>query len=116
MPGPVAGLVVPPDQRLALAPRLAFEIGRGPVVQDPPVEGPRPAPFRCDPALLGTRLAAGGLVPPARPPTPREPEAPPRGPVHLSLRGGGPPPPPPTPPLDPRPRRPRPTPRPPPPP
>src|SRR4030095_5004622 len=60
--GPLAGLLVPPDVALALRPGLAVGVGRGPVVEDPPVGRPGPAPLGRDRPLLAGRLAAGGLV------------------------------------------------------
>src|SRR6185437_15273938 len=62
VPGPRGLLFVPPDQGLALAPRLALGVGRGAVVDDAPVGGPGPAPLVRDPVLLLARLAAGRLV------------------------------------------------------
>src|SRR5437879_4284391 len=55
--GPLGLVLVPPHQRLALAPRLALGVGGGAVVQDPPVGRPCPAPLLRDPVLLAGRLA-----------------------------------------------------------
>ena len=60
--GPAAGLLVPPDVLLPLAPRLALGVGRGTVVEDPAVQRPRPAPLGGHRVLLLARLAPGGLV------------------------------------------------------
>src|SRR6266702_6056064 len=65
MPGPPLLSEIPPDQGLALAPRLAIRVGRGPVVEDPPVGRPGPAPFRGHPVLLAAGLTPGRLVDPA---------------------------------------------------
>ena len=65
VPGPLsclAGIRVPPDVGLALAPRLAVRVGGGPVVEHPPVGWPGPSPLRRDPGLLGPGLAPGSLV------------------------------------------------------
>ena len=82
-------LLVPPDQRLALAPRLAVGVGRGAVVQDPPVGRPGPAPLRRDPALLGSRLAPRGLVHAVGADAAVDPAAAGRGAVGLELGVGG---------------------------
>src|SRR5690606_20781283 len=60
--GPAPLLRVPPDVRLARAPRPPGRVGGGPVVEDAPVGRPRPPPLRRHPGLLRTRPAAGRLV------------------------------------------------------
>ena len=60
VPFPLLG--IPPGVALALRPRVPLGIGRGAVVEDARVQGPRPTPLRGDPVLLGVRLAARGLV------------------------------------------------------
>src|SRR5439155_6109626 len=53
---------VPPDQLLALRPRLALGIRRGAVVENPAVQRPGPAPLLRDPVLLLAGHLARGLV------------------------------------------------------
>src|SRR5205085_8576643 len=53
---------VPPDVLLALRPRLPLRVGRRAVVEDPPVQRPRPGPLGSDPALLLARVLARRLV------------------------------------------------------
>ena len=89
VPGPLALVRVPPDQRLALAPRLAVGVGRGAVVQDPPVGRPGPAPLRRHPALLGSRLAPRRLVHAVGPDPAVDPAAAGGRSVVLELRVGG---------------------------
>src|SRR6202044_3906345 len=45
---PLLLVLIPPDVTLALRPRFTVRIGAGPVVEDPPVRGPRPRPLRRD--------------------------------------------------------------------
>ena len=58
--------LVPPDVGLGRAPRAALRVGRGPVVQDPPVGRPGPAPLRRHPGLHRPGHPPRGLVHPAR--------------------------------------------------
>src|SRR5207248_1157981 len=51
-----------PHVALALRPRIALGIRRGPVVDDPGVLRPRPSPFARDPVLLGMGLLSSRLV------------------------------------------------------
>src|SRR5699024_9171581 len=62
VPGPRAGVLVPPHQLLALAPGPSLRIRRGAVVEDPAVGGPGPAPVGGDLVLLLSGRAAPGLV------------------------------------------------------
>ena len=89
VPGPLAGLGVPPHQCLALAPGLAVGVGGGPVVQHPPVRRPGPAPLVRHPVLLAARLAAGGLVDPVGVDPAVDPAAGRRRAVVLQLGVGG---------------------------
>jgi hypothetical protein len=59
---PAPLLLVPPDPFLPLAPWFAVRVGRRPVVQDPPVGRPRPAPLRLAPSLAALGHAVGGVV------------------------------------------------------
>src|SRR5699024_6639694 len=86
--GPAAGLLVPPHELLALAPGPAPGVGRGAVVEDPPVGGPGPAPVRGDLALLRAGAAAPGLVDPVRVDAGVDPAAAAGGAVVLHLREG----------------------------
>src|SRR4029079_8054120 len=45
-------VLIPPDEPLALRPRLALGVGGGAVVEDAPVRGPGPRPVRGHPTLL----------------------------------------------------------------
>ena len=62
MAGPLAVFGVPPDEGLALAPGAALWVGRGAVVQHPPIQRPGPAPLPAVRPLLQPGLAAPGLV------------------------------------------------------
>src|SRR5699024_8147218 len=86
--GPAAGLLVPPHELLALAPGPAPGVGRGAVVEDPPVGGPGPAPVRGGLALLRAGAAAPGLVDPVRVDAGVDPAAAAGGAVVLHLREG----------------------------
>src|SRR4051812_13015027 len=46
---PLSAVAVPPDQSLALAPRLTVGVCGGPVVKDPAIRGPGPTPLRAEP-------------------------------------------------------------------
>src|SRR5205085_5594511 len=59
---PLALLRLPPDELLALRPRLAVRIGGGAVVEDAAVVRPRPGPFLGHPVLLASGLSPRGLV------------------------------------------------------
>ena len=59
---PASLRLVPPDVLLPFAPRFAVRVGRRPVVEDPPVGRPRPAPFRLAPPLAAVRHAVGRVV------------------------------------------------------
>src|SRR3954452_16058133 len=61
---PLALLVIPPDELLALRPRTALRVGGSAVVEDAAVVGPRPGPLGRDVVLLPVGLLAGGLVDP----------------------------------------------------
>src|SRR5262249_56052343 len=55
---------VPPDQLLPLAPRLPRRVGRGPVVEDPPVGRPGESPPMAEVVLgLGLLPAQGQVLP-----------------------------------------------------
>src|SRR3954469_14071895 len=62
MTGPLTGVFVPPDVRLALAPRVALRVRRRAVVDDATVCRPCPSPLRRDPGLLAPGFAPVGLV------------------------------------------------------
>ena len=62
VPGPASLLLVPPDVAFPLRPRLAGRVGRGAVVEDATVRGPRPRPLERHPALLPVRRATGRAV------------------------------------------------------
>src|SRR3954453_586905 len=62
MAGPRRLLLVPPDEGLPGAPRLAVRISRCAVVEDAAVGRPPPPPLVRDPVLLLRRLPARGLV------------------------------------------------------
>src|SRR5207237_3317015 len=55
-------LLVPPHILLALRPRLAFGVGRRPVVEESTVHGPRPGPLGRHPVLLPVGCAPRRLV------------------------------------------------------
>jgi hypothetical protein len=59
---PAALLLVPPDPFLPFAPWLAVQVGRRPVVQDPPVGRPRPAPLRLAPSRAAVGHPVGRVV------------------------------------------------------
>src|SRR5207248_7510506 len=62
--GPLALLGIPPDELLALGPRLPVGIGGRAIVEEAAVRRPRPRPFGRDVALLPVWLAPRGLVDP----------------------------------------------------
>ncbi len=63
---PATLLLVPPDVLLPLAPGFARRVGRRPVVEDPPVGRPGPAPLRLAPSLAAVRHPVGRVVHAAR--------------------------------------------------
>src|SRR5438093_2933647 len=85
-PRPLAVLLVPPDVLLPLRPRLPVGIGRGAVVEDPPVCGPRPGPLGRDVALLPVGLLPRGLVDPVLEAAAIDPTATERRAVRVELR------------------------------
>src|SRR5690348_13543107 len=61
----IVGAGIPPDQLLALGPRVAVRIGGGAVVEDAPVRRPGEAPARVIGVLAGgVAVAAGGQIHP----------------------------------------------------
>ncbi len=83
--GPLAGLGVPPDVGLALAPRPSLGVGGRAVVEHASVGRPRPAPLAGHPALLAAGFATGRLVHPIGEHAAVDPTAARRGAVVLQL-------------------------------
>src|SRR5690606_21659477 len=80
---------VPPQVGLPLAPRPAFRVRRGPVVEDAAVARPRPPPLRRHPRLLAAWPSPGRLVDPAGVAAAVDPAAARRAAVVLQLRVRG---------------------------
>ena len=53
---------IPPHQLAAWIPRISVDVGRGPIVEDAPVERPRPRPIRKYAGIVGIGIVAAGHV------------------------------------------------------